>query len=307
MSIKIKNLTKVYGRQKALDDISFEIAEGEIVGFLGPNGAGKTTTMKVATCYLPPTLGTAEVMGYNVVDKPLEVRKNVGYLPENNPLYTEMYLHEYLNFTGRLYGLKGKALNMRIGEMVELCGLGREQNKKVEELSKGYRQRLGLAQSLIHNPRVLILDEPTTGLDPNQLVEIRKLILDVSQNKTVIFSTHIMQEVEALCSRVIVINKGRIVADGPIADLKSKIDHGFILAEFEREIDIRLLEGIDEVESVILTTGNKYKLRVKGATDIRNKIFTLAATHHLPLIGLVVEKGSLEGVFRELTQIQTDD
>ncbi|MDH5605120.1 MAG: ATP-binding cassette domain-containing protein, partial [Cyclobacteriaceae bacterium] len=220
MSIRIKNLTKIYGAQKAVDDISFEVESGEIVGFLGPNGAGKSTTMKIATCYLPPTSGLVEVLGYDVVADPVRVRKNIGYLPEQNPLYEEMYLHEYLRFIGNLYGLKGSILKQQVNKMVDLCGLEREQNKKIEMLSKGYRQRVGLAQSLIHDPKVLVLDEPTTGLDPNQIIEIRNLIKNISREKTVIFSSHIMQEVEALCDRVIVINKGKLIADDKVGNLQ---------------------------------------------------------------------------------------
>jgi ABC-2 type transport system ATP-binding protein len=221
MSISVKNLTKVFGEQRAIDDISFEVTEGEILGFLGPNGAGKSTTMKIATCFLPPTSGDVTVCGHNVLEQPLEVKRSIGYLPEHNPLYLEMYVHEYLRFVGSLFKLKGKELRNRVGEMIELCGLTREQNKKIEALSKGYRQRVGLAQALIHDPRVLILDEPTTGLDPNQILEIRKVIKQVSEKKTVLFSTHIMQEVQALCDRVIVINKGKIVANDQIEQLRS--------------------------------------------------------------------------------------
>ena len=219
MSLQIKNLTKIYGLQKALNDISFTVNEGEIVGFLGPNGAGKSSTMKIATCYLPPTSGQVSVGGFDVVEQPMKVKQITGYLPEHNPLYLDLYVHEYLLFIGGLYGLNKQKLKARVGEMIELCGLTLEQNKKIEALSKGYRQRVGLAQALIHDPKVLILDEPTSGLDPNQLVEIRKLIKDISQNKTVIFSTHIMQEVQALCDRVVVINKGEIVADDSLDNL----------------------------------------------------------------------------------------
>jgi ABC-2 type transport system ATP-binding protein len=222
MSLKISHLTKVYGSQKAVNDISFEIGAGEIVGFLGPNGAGKSTTMKVATCLVPPTEGQVTVAGFDVVSQPIDIKKVTGYLPEHNPLYLDMYVHEYLQFIGKLYGLGGSTLKTRVAEMVELCGLTIEQNKKIETLSKGYRQRVGLAQALIHDPSVLILDEPTTGLDPNQILEIRKLIKEISKNKTVIFSTHIMQEVSALCDRVIVIDKGQIVADDSLSSLMKR-------------------------------------------------------------------------------------
>lgn len=222
MSIKIQNLTKVYGTQKAIDNISFEINSGEILGFLGPNGAGKSTTMKILTGYLPASSGSARVLNVEVSTDSLEVKQQIGYLPEHNPLYLEMYVKEFLEFVGSLYGLKSDNLKNRVIEVIDLVGLQIEQHKKIGELSKGYRQRIGLAQALIHNPEVLILDEPTTGLDPNQLVEIRNLIREVGKNKTVILSTHIMQEVEALCDRVIIINKGKIVIDETMESLKKK-------------------------------------------------------------------------------------
>lgn len=220
MSIKVQNLSKVYGTQRAVDNISFEVSKGEIIGFLGPNGAGKSTTMKILTGYIPATEGTAEVNGFNVQTSPMQVKSNIGYLPEHNPLYLDMYVKEFLDFAGSLYGLKGRALQLKIDETIERVGLGLEKHKKIGQLSKGYRQRVGLAQALIHNPDVLILDEPTTGLDPNQLVEIRDLIKHVGKDKTVIFSTHIMQEVEAICDRVVIINRGQIVADSTLSEIK---------------------------------------------------------------------------------------
>ncbi len=220
MSIQIQSLTKQYGIQKALDGISFEVRPGEIVGFLGPNGAGKSTTMKIATGYLPATSGTVLVAGFDVAKEPMAARANVGYLPEHNPLYVDMYVKEFLEFVGGLFGMKGNLLKTRIADMIEACGLELEQNKKIGQLSKGYRQRVGLAQALIHNPAVLILDEPTTGLDPNQLADIRALIKTVGQQKTVLFSTHIMQEVEAICHRAVIIHRGRIVANETIENLK---------------------------------------------------------------------------------------
>ena len=220
MSIKIQNLSKTYGTQRAVDDISFEVAKGEIVGFLGPNGAGKSTTMKILTGYLPATEGSAEVNGFDVKTSPLQVKSSIGYLPEHNPLYLDMYVREFLEFIGSLYGLKGKTLQIKVAETIEMVGLGLEKHKKIGQLSKGYRQRVGLAQALIHNPDVLILDEPTTGLDPNQLIEIRDLIKSVGKDKTVIFSTHIMQEVEAICDRVVIINRGKIVANCTLSELK---------------------------------------------------------------------------------------
>ena len=218
--LKVQNLTKIYGSQKAVNDISFEAKAGEIVGFLGPNGAGKSTTMKIATCYLTATSGNVEVCNYDVQKNPLEVRQNIGYLPEHNPLYLDMYVKEFLEFIGGIYGLKGQSLQKRISDVIELFGLTLEYKKKIGQLSKGYRQRVGLAQALIHDPKVLILDEPTTGLDPNQLAEIRQVIRNIGKEKTVIFSTHILQEVEAICDRVVIINHGIIVKDCPIIEMK---------------------------------------------------------------------------------------
>ncbi len=217
MSINVKQLSKTYGNQKAVDQISFDAHEGKILGFLGPNGAGKSTTMKMLTCFLPQTSGSATVCGFDIATQSLEVRKNIGYLPENNPLYTEMYVKEFLNFVGNTYQIKN--LKTRIDEVIALTGLEIEQHKKISELSKGYKQRVGLAQAIIHNPKVLILDEPTSGLDPNQLIEIRKLIKSLGKTKTVILSTHIMQEVEAICDDVIIINKGKIVANDSLENL----------------------------------------------------------------------------------------
>lgn len=302
MSLQIQNLTKVYGQQKAVDDISFTVSEGEIVGFLGPNGAGKSTTMKIATSYLPPSSGTIKVGNYDVVNQPLEARKITGYLPEHNPLYLDMYVHEYLAFSGRIAGLNASKSRARVGEMIELCGLTLEQNKKIESLSKGYRQRVGLAQALVHDPQVLILDEPTSGLDPNQLVEIRKLIRNVSRNKTVIFSTHIMQEVQALCDRVVVINRGKLVANDTLPNLlKNQSGHSALVIEFEGGVssdELKSIAGVLGVEEV----GN-FKFRVTGTSgiDLRPEIFRFAADRHLSLLGLKQEEGSLEGIFRELT------
>lgn len=220
MSIRVQQLTKIYGQQRAIDAISFEIPKGEIVGFLGPNGAGKSTTMKILTGYLTATSGIAEVNDLNVAQAPIEVKKQVGYLPEHNPLYIEMYVREFLEFVGELYGLRGNVLKNSVADMIEMVGLQPEKHKKIGQLSKGYRQRVGLAQALIHDPSVLILDEPTTGLDPNQLIEIRNLIKQVGKDKTVLLSTHIMQEVEALCNRVLIINKGTIIADFKMEELR---------------------------------------------------------------------------------------
>jgi ABC-2 type transport system ATP-binding protein len=303
MSIKVKNLSKIFGKQKAVDNISFEVNKGEILGFLGPNGAGKSTTMKIATCFLPPSEGVVEVCGYNVIDNPEKIKSKVGYLPENNPLYVEMYVREYLAFIGRVHGLKGKKLISRIDEMIRLCGLAREQNKKIEMLSKGYRQRVGLAQALIHDPEVLILDEPTTGLDPNQIIEIRELIKKISNEKTVIFSTHIMQEVQALCDRVVVIDQGKIVANDQIANLKSKqVEVAVIIVEFSEEVEaikFENIEGIISVENI-----GKEKLKIKATTkkDVRPKIFEFTSQNGLTLLGMQQEEVTMENVFQELTR-----
>lgn len=233
MSITVQNLTKIYGTQRAIDSLTFTINKGEIVGFLGPNGAGKSTTMKIITGFLSATEGTAEVEGLNVTEQPIEVKKRIGYLPEHNPLYVDMYVREFLDFMGSLYGIERKKLKNRVAEIIELVGLSAEQHKKIGQLSKGYRQRVGLAHALIHDPEVLILDEPTTGLDPNQLVEIRGLIKAIGKEKTVILSTHIMQEVEALCERVIIINHGKIVADRKVAQI---LDEGKTVEAVFREV-----------------------------------------------------------------------
>lgn len=303
MSIVIKNLVKEYGSQKAVNNISFEARKGEILGFLGPNGAGKSTTMKITTGYLPPTSGYVEVSGLDVVRNPVESKRTIGYLPEHNPLYLDMFVHEYLEFIGSLYKIKGKLLKERVHEMVDICGLSLEQKKKIGALSKGYRQRVGLAQALIHNPPVLILDEPTSGLDPNQILEIRKLIKKVSADKTIVFSTHIMQEVQALCDRVIIINQGNIVANSTVSELKSRQQtYTIIYAEFSGAIEIELLRGIEGINEVEESGNGKFKLKAESGQEVRGTIFKLAAEKNWPLIGLNQEEHSLENVFQSLTK-----
>ena len=302
MSVVVSQLTKVFGSQKAIDNISFEAKKGEIVGFLGPNGAGKSTTMKIATCYIPPTSGTVTICGHDIHISPIEVRKKIGYLPEHNPLYLDMYVHEYLQLIGHLHGLKGKVLKNRSSLMIGMCDLTQEQNKLIGSLSKGYRQRVGLAQAMIHDPEVLILDEPTTGLDPNQLVEIRNLIQEVSQDKTVLFSTHIMQEVQALCSRVIVINQGKLVANDPIQELRT--DHkkiNKITVEFSTSMDIELLKAVNNVNKVKQLSETEYALFSDKDQDIRSAVFELAVRQGIPLIGMNLEEESIEQVFHQLT------
>lgn len=270
---------------------------------MGPNGAGKSTTMKIATGYLAPSAGTVVINGYDVLQNPVEVRRHVGYLPEHNPLYLDMYVHEYLQFIGSLHGLRGKTLRERVKEMVALCGLTVEQKKKIGALSKGYRQRVGLAQALVHDPQVLILDEPTTGLDPNQILEIRQLIKNVGQEKTVIFSTHIMQEVTALCDRVVIINKGKLVADSDVASF----DHNsrretVVVAEFEHPVDVVLLEALPGMLAVQQGQGFTYRITATAGTDPRAALFRMATANNWSLVGLRQEESSLESVFQELTK-----
>ena len=300
MSIQVNQLTKIYGKQKAVNDISFEVAPGDILGFLGPNGAGKSTTMKIATGYIPPSSGEVKVMGHDVVNEPKAVRRNIGYLPEHNPLYLDMYVHEYLAFIGSLHGLKGKNLRQRVAEMVNLCGLSLEQNKRIGALSKGYRQRVGLAQALVHDPKVLILDEPTTGLDPNQLVEIRNLIKEISQEKTVIFSTHIMQEVKALCNRVIIINQGQLVVDDTVDRLTAGT--GAILkVEFQNEVDPKTLSALPGVKK-LSKQGGQFVLESEGDQDLREPLFKYAADKGWVILGMQREERNLEDIFQQLTQ-----
>lgn len=305
MSITVSHFTKTYGRQNAVDDISFSTQPGQIVGFLGPNGAGKSTTMKTITCYLPPTRGSISVCGHDVRLQPMEVRRSIGYLPEHNPLYLDMYVREYLSFIGSLHGLRGNAAGKRIAQMIDLCGLGREQKKKIGSLSKGYRQRVGLAQALIHDPQVLILDEPTTGLDPNQIVEIRQVIKNAGEQKTVIFSTHIMQEVEAICDRVIIINSGKIVADSTVKDLQASRQGAVrITVEFGHVIDHEMLAGLPGVQSVRLKDNHTHEILTDGQADIRPAVFQLATQQNWTLLGLKQEENTLEDVFRQLTSPQ---
>jgi ABC-2 type transport system ATP-binding protein len=303
MSIEVAGLSKVYGQRKAVDNVSFSLRPGEIAGFLGPNGAGKSTTFKILTGLIPATSGSATVCGFNPEDG--EVTRCIGYLPEHNPLYLDMFVHEFLEFAGRVHGLKGAFLRKRIGEMVDMCGIEPEQNKKLEALSKGYRQRVGLAQALLHEPKVLILDEPTTGLDPNQLVEIRQLIKSISSDKTVIFSTHIMQEVEALCDRVLVINQGQLVADDSLSSILARHSaHPVFIAEFDKHVEVEVLKGITGVDAVEVITGNLYRLRSQPGIDLRSHVFRFAAEGNLSLLGLRREETSLEAVFKSLTHQQ---
>lgn len=301
MSIKVQNISKLYGRQKALNDISFEVKSGEIVGFLGPNGAGKSTTMKILTCFIPQTSGTASVCGFDVGEQSLDVRRNVGYLAESNPLYFDMFIKEYLTFVAELHGLK--QAEARVKEIIHMTGLEREQHKKIGALSKGYKQRVGLSQALIHDPKVLILDEPTSGLDPIQLVEIRNVIKNIGKEKTVMLSTHIMQEVEAMCDRVIIINKGQIVADKPTGELKeSKGSRQLITVEFDKTTTKTALKSIKGISDAVNLKGNTWQLSTSSDTDIRGDVFQFAVQNQLAVLTLQKEEQNLEDVFRELTK-----
>lgn len=301
MSIIVKNITKVYSKQKALDDVSFQINAGEVVGLLGPNGAGKSTMMKIITCFIPPTSGEATVYGFDIFEQSLEVRKKVGYLPENNPLYPDLYVIEYLEFVAGIYKLENK--RKRIAEMIELTGLETEQNKKIGALSKGFRQRVGLAEALIHDPDVLILDEPTSGLDPNQLLEIRNLIKEIGKQKTVMLSTHIMQEVEAVCDRAIIIDKGRIVADDSTKNLSGKsINIQVIKVEFNKPVKKELLLSIKGIKKVKNISGNHWEIQADTKKDIRSDIFEFAVKNDVAVLSMQKSEQSLEDIFRQLTK-----
>ena len=302
-SVEITDLTKVYGSQKALDEVSLTIGKGEVVGLLGPNGAGKSTLMKILTAYIPATSGLVFVNGINVDENPLEIRKKLGYLPENNPLYLEMYVKEYLSFVLKMYPTKFN-VKARVEEMIELTRLEREQNKKIGSLSKGYRQRVGLAQALIHDPEILILDEPTSGLDPNQLVDIRNIISELGKEKTIILSTHIMQEVEAVCSRVIIIDKGKIVADDKTENLSaiSKQERSFIV-EFKEEINKAKLENMSFVKNLHTKETKIWVISSGNNLDIREDIFKFAVSNNYNVLSLIEAEHSMEEVFQKLTNV----
>ncbi len=300
MSIQVQNVSKFYGTQKALDNISFNIHEGELVGFLGPNGAGKSTTMKILTCYIPYSSGKVKVCGFNTEDQSLEIRKNIGYLPEHNPLYLEMYIKEYLLFVASLHKLPNKI--ERVKDVINLVGLQPEKEKKIGALSKGYRQRVGLAQAIIHDPKVLILDEPTSGLDPNQIIEIRELIKSLSKNKAILMSTHIMQEAEALCDRFIIIHKGKIMADGQKDMIKKSTNEKIsIYVEFSNSIDVPLLQSLAEIESVEKIEKNIFNIVAKSDTDIRKDIFDFAVQQKVQVLEIKRKEQDIEMVFKELT------
>lgn len=300
MSIEVKNLLKEYGEQKAVNNISFKVSKGEIVGFLGPNGAGKSTTMKIITGYLQQTGGEAFVCGINVAEQPLETKKKIGYLPELNALYYDMYVREYLGFVAEVH--KVESPKKKIEEVIELTGLKIESKKKIGQLSKGYKQRVGLAAALIHDPEVLILDEPTTGLDPNQIIEIREVIKKQGKDKTVLFSSHILQEVEAICDRVIIINKGQLVADDTLINLqKGDKDTHFVIVQFKEAIDKTIFEKINGVTKVEQLQTSNFKLQTNNPEAVRKQILEIALQQNLNIVSLQSENQSLENIFKTLT------
>ena len=301
MSIEVKNLLKLYGEQKAVNNISFIVNKGEIVGFLGPNGAGKSTTMKIITGYLQQNGGEAYVCGINVSDDPLATKKKIGYLPELNALYYDMYVREYLAFVAEVHGVENA--KSKIENVISLTGLTVESKKKIGQLSKGYKQRVGLAAALIHDPEVLILDEPTSGLDPNQIIEIREVIKKQGKDKTILFSSHILQEVEAMCDRVIIINKGEIVANDQLSNLKkgNEANH-MVIVQFKEAIDKHLLENIKDVSKIEQLSTSNLKLQTSNPEVVRKQILELSLQHNLNIVSLQSESQSLEDVFRSLTQ-----
>ncbi len=306
MSVSVSNLTKYYGDQAALKGISFEVQKGEILGFLGPNGAGKTTTMKILTGFLPQSEGFASVNGFDVQKNSLESRRSVGYLPEGNPLYREMYIREYLHFIGSVYKLKN--ITARVNDVIERTGLGPESKKLIGQLSKGYRQRVGLAQAIIHDPAVLILDEPTSGLDPNQLVGIRQLVKELGREKTIIFSTHIMQEVQAICDRVVIINKGIIIADDPIEELKSRSTGAqVVFIELNNTLDLDVFKKIKGLKKVEMAGNNSYRFYAEPKKDIRADIIAIIAQEKYTLLEMRTEQSSVEEIFQQLTQTSKSD
>ena len=298
MSIEVKNISKNYGAQKALDNVSFSIKKGEIVGFLGPNGAGKSTLMKILTTYIQADNGDANVNGNDVTTAQKQVQQSIGYLPEHNPLYLDLYVREYLDFNASVYGVP----KSRIEEVIVLTGLSPESHKKIGQLSKGYRQRVGLATAFLHNPEVLILDEPTTGLDPNQLVEIRELIKNIGKDKTVFLSTHIMQEVEAICDRVIIINDGKIVTDKKLDKLVSEEKEQIIEVEFDKVLDEKLLASLSSIKSYKNTHGNLWEIVFTTEEDMRPALFDFANTNGLKTLQISLKSKNLEQIFREKTK-----
>ena len=300
LSIQVQNLTKLYGEQRAVDNISFSVQRGEIVGFLGPNGAGKSTTMKIITGYLHPDAGDVQVAGIHVNSAPLEAKKRIGYLPESNPLYFEMYVREYLDFIADLHHINSK--KTRIEEVIEKVGLQPESRKKIGQLSKGYKQRVGIAAALLHDPEVVILDEPTTGLDPNQIIEIREVIRTLGKDKTVLFSSHILQEVEAVCDRVIIINKGKLVADDSISKLRANAGAvSQVIVQYREDIATSMLSGLQGIQSITKSGPGTFGLATADPEQLRRQLLEHSLLHNLNIVSLHSGETSLEGIFRELT------
>ncbi len=300
MSIKVTQLLKIYGNQKAVNNISFSVNKGEIVGFLGPNGAGKSTTMKIITGYLAPDAGTASVCGMDVTLQPLEVKRKIGYLAEANPLYYDMYVREYLAFVAGVHNLPDS--KKAVDHVIELTGLTLESRKKTGQLSKGYKQRVGLAAALVHDPEVLILDEPTTGLDPNQIIEIRNVIKQQGTNKTVLFSSHILQEVQAVCDRVIIINKGEIVADNSLANLQQARSSNIVQVSFKTQANAALLQSLSAISSATLSGDGSWQLTTNNIDEARKQVLELSIRHNLDIVSLGTRGDNLEEIFRELTK-----
>lgn len=304
MSLQVSNVLKIYGVQKAVNNISFSVGKGEIVGFLGPNGAGKSTTMKIITGYLSPDAGTAAVCGIDVQQHPLEVKKKIGYLPEANPLYYDMYVHEYVAFVAGVHKLKD--IKQRVEEVIEMTGLTAERKKKISQLSKGYKQRVGLAASLVHSPEVLILDEPTSGLDPNQVIEIRNLIKEQGKNKTVLFSSHILQEVQAICDRVIIINKGELVADDNLVHLQQGTSQNIIHVSFKTPVNEVLLKGLPALTSLVKLSDTSWQLSAQSVEEARKQLLEMSVRENLDIVSLGTKTGNLEEIFRTLTQNKSE-
>lgn len=301
MSVVATNLSKTYGQQKAVNDISFDVAKGQILGFLGPNGAGKSTTMKMLTGFITPSAGHIQIAGIDMAKNALEARRIIGYLPESNPLYLDMYVKEYLSFIAGIYQLDQKSA--AISKVIEMTGLGPEQHKPIRQLSKGYKQRVGLAQALIHDPEILILDEPTSGFDPNQLGEIRTLIKGLGKDKTIIFSTHIMQEVQAVCSRVMIINQGKVVADDTVEQLGKKLSGNVsVTIHFEKAVEAKSLEALPVVQNLLRLDERSFQISGSNAAELKKVLFQWAVDHQNPIVGLSEQKADLEQIFKSLTQ-----
>jgi ABC-2 type transport system ATP-binding protein len=300
MPIEVSRLTKIYGTQRAVNDISFNIRKGEITGFLGPNGAGKSTTMKIVTGYLSQNAGSAKVCGLDVSENPIEIKKKIGYLPEANPLYYDMYVREYLQFIAGVYKIKNA--KAAVENVIELTGLSLESKKNIGQLSKGYKQRVGLAAALVHDPEVLILDEPTSGLDPNQIIEIRNIIKEQGKSKTILFSSHILQEVEAICDRVIIINKGEIVADNSIANLRQNIKNNIVKIAFKENVEPSIFKQVSSATDILKENDHLWKLISTDTEETRKQLLQMSLDQNLNIVSLQTEGNSLEEIFRALTQ-----